>query len=113
MIEKWSVGTQRIYIHTQGWHTFYFLAFMSVTVTWWHTWCSGWRQPSGRWCSLDLVEVQRFVYASSVSADSLLCHFGMEGSCLFDCYELLPGVVLSQPSPFDDQETQLLASSLL
>jgi hypothetical protein len=33
------------------------------------------------------VEVRRFLCASSVSADSLLCHFGMEGSSLFDFYK--------------------------
>jgi hypothetical protein len=60
-----------------------------------------------------LVEVQRFLCTSSVSADSLLCHFDIEGSHLFDFYKPLPGVFVSQPSPFDDQETQLLASSLL
>jgi hypothetical protein len=59
------------------------------------------------------MEVQRFLCASRVSADSLLCHLGMEGSCLFDFNKPLPGVFLSQPSPFDDQETQRLASSLL
>jgi len=60
-----------------------------------------------------LVEVRRFFCASSVSADSLLCHFGMEGSHLLDFHKPLLGVFLSQPSPVDDQETQLLASSLL
>jgi hypothetical protein len=60
-----------------------------------------------------LVEVRLFLCTSSVSADSLLCHFGIEGSHLFDFYKPLPGVFLSQPSPFGDQETQLLASSLL
>jgi hypothetical protein len=48
-----------------------------------------------------------------VSADSLLSPFGMEGSHLFDFYKPLLGVILSQPSPFDDQETNHLASSLL
>jgi len=50
MIEKWSVGKRRMYIHTQGWHTFYFTTFMSVTVTLWCTWRSGWRRPSGWRC---------------------------------------------------------------
>jgi hypothetical protein len=59
-----------------------------------------------------LMEVWRFLSASSVSAHSLLCHFGMEGSCLFDFYKPLPGVILLQPSPFDDPETQHLASCL-
>jgi hypothetical protein len=51
------------------------------------------------------VEVRRFHCASSVSADSLLCHFGMEGSSLFDFHKPLPGVFLSRPSPCGDQET--------
>jgi hypothetical protein len=31
-----------------------------------------------------LVEVRRFLCATRVSVDSLLCHFGMEGSHPFD-----------------------------
>ena len=50
MIEKWSVGTRRMYIHTEGWHTFHFITIMSVSVTWWRTWCSGWRRRSGWRC---------------------------------------------------------------
>jgi len=38
-----------------------------------------------------LVEVQRFLCASSVSADSLLYHFGVEGSRPYDYYKPLPG----------------------
>jgi hypothetical protein len=60
-----------------------------------------------------LVEVRRILCASSVSADSLLCHFGMEGSRPYNHNKLLPGVFLSQPSPFCAQETQHLTSSLL
>jgi len=60
-----------------------------------------------------LLEVRWFHCASSVSADSLLCHFGMEGSCPYDIYKPLPAVILSQPSPWYAQETQLLAFSLL
>jgi hypothetical protein len=60
-----------------------------------------------------LVEVRQLLCASSVSADSLLCHFGMDGSHLFDFYRPLPGVFVMQPSLFDDQECQLLAPSLL
>jgi hypothetical protein len=60
-----------------------------------------------------LVEVCRFLYASSLSADSLLCYFGIEDSCPFDFYKLLQGVFLSQHSPFHAQETQLLTSSHL
>jgi hypothetical protein len=45
-----------------------------------------------------------------MSLDSLLFQFGIEGSRLFDFYEPLPGVCLSQPSPFDDPETEHVAS---
>jgi len=62
---------------------------------------------------LVLAEVRRFLWASSISADFLLWHFGMEGSHPYDLYKPLPGVFVSQPSPFYTQETQLLASSLL
>jgi len=67
------------------------------------------------WVGVPLVlwEVCWFLCASSVSADSLLCHFGMEGSRPYDFYNPLPGVFLSQPSPFYAQKTQLFASSLL
>jgi hypothetical protein len=60
-----------------------------------------------------LEEMQRFRCASSGSANSLLDHFGMEGSRPYDLCKPLPGVFPSQPSPSDAQETQLLASSLL
>jgi hypothetical protein len=59
------------------------------------------------------VEVHLFLSISSVSADSLRCRFGKEGSqtCGFD--EALPGVSVSQPSPCYAQETQHPACSLL
>jgi hypothetical protein len=60
-----------------------------------------------------LVDVRQFLCASRVSADSLRCHFGMEGSRLFDIYKLLPGVFQSQPSPFYAKNTERLASSHL
>jgi hypothetical protein len=60
-----------------------------------------------------LVEVRRFLSASSVSADSLPYYFGMEGSRPYDLCKPLPGVFPSQPSPSDAQQTQLIASSLL
>jgi len=60
-----------------------------------------------------LEEVRRFLCASSGSPDSLLYHFGMEGSWPNDFCKPLPGVIPSQPSTSDAQETQLLASSLL
>jgi hypothetical protein len=58
-----------------------------------------------------LVEVHRILCTSSMSADSLLCNFGMEGGRLFDFDGPLPGVFLSQPLLICTQETQLLASS--
>jgi hypothetical protein len=36
--------------------------------------------------------VRRILSASSVSADSLLYHFGMEGCRRYDFYQPLPGV---------------------
>ena len=45
--------------------------------------------------------------ASSVSVDSLRCHFGKEGSRQFDFLKPSPGVVLLQLSPFYAQENQL------
>jgi len=60
-----------------------------------------------------LVGVWQFLCASSVSADSLLYYFGMDGSWPCDFYKPLPGVFLSLPSTFYAPETQLLASSLL
>ena len=52
------------------------------------------------WAEVALVveEVHLCLCASSVSAESLLCHFGKEGSRLFDFHEPLPGDILSQPS---------------
>jgi hypothetical protein len=48
-----------------------------------------------------------------MSADSLRCHFGKEGSRAFGYDEALLGVFVSQPSPFYAQETQHPASYLL
>jgi len=50
MIENLSIGKRRMYIHTPGWHTFYFITFISVSVTWWRRWPSGGRWHSGRRC---------------------------------------------------------------
>jgi hypothetical protein len=47
------------------------------------------------------VEVHQIVCVSSVSADSLQCHVGKEGSWTFGFDEALPGVFVSLPSPFD------------
>jgi hypothetical protein len=60
-----------------------------------------------------LEDVRQFLCASSGSPYSLLYHFGMEGSRLYDFCTPLPAVFPSQPSPSDAQGTQLLASSLL
>jgi hypothetical protein len=60
-----------------------------------------------------LKEARRFLFTFSGSPDSLLCHFGMEGSRPYDFCKPLPGVFPSQPSRSDAQETQLLSSSLL
>ena len=59
------------------------------------------------------VEVQLFLWVFSVSADSLRCHFGKEGSQTFGFDDALPGVFVSQPSSFCAQETQHPASFLL
>jgi len=55
----------------------------------------------------------QFLRTSSVSAYSLLCHFGKECSRQFDFHEPLLSVFPSQPSPFYAQETQLPAFSVL
>jgi len=50
--------------------------------------------------------------ASSLSVDSLQCHFGMDGSSQFDFHKPSPCVVLSQLSPGCTLEIQHPASSL-
>jgi hypothetical protein len=60
-----------------------------------------------------VVEVHPCLCASSLSVDALVCHFGQEGSRLFDFHEPWQGVFLSQPSPCYPQETKQSASSLL
>jgi len=57
--------------------------------------------------------VSRIHCASSLSADSLRCHFGKEGSRPYHVYEPLPGMILSQLSSVNAEETQLLASSVV
>jgi len=59
------------------------------------------------------LEVHLFLCVCSVSVDSLQCNFGKEGSRTFGFDEALPGVIVSQPSPFCAQETQHPASSHL
>ena len=52
MIEKLSIGKRRMYIHTPGWHTFYFITFRFLTVTRWRRRRSRQRRQSGhRRCS--------------------------------------------------------------
>ena len=46
--------------------------------------------------SVGLEEVHLFLCAFSMSVDSLLCHFGKDGSRQIDFHKPLPGVVLSQ-----------------
>jgi hypothetical protein len=58
-------------------------------------------------------EVHLDLCVSSVSADSLRCHFGKEGSRVFGYDKALLGVFVSQPSPSYAQETQHPTSSLL
>jgi hypothetical protein len=57
-----------------------------------------------------LVEMRRFLCTSSESANSLVYHFGMEGSLPYDFCKQLPDVIPSQPLPFDAQEIQFLES---
>jgi hypothetical protein len=54
-----------------------------------------------------------FLCVSSMSADSLWCHFGKEASRTSGFNEALPGVFVSPPTPFDAQETQHCATSLV
>jgi hypothetical protein len=63
--------------------------------------------------ALVVVEEHLCLCVSSVTADSLLCHFGKEGSHLCDFHESMLGVFLLSPSPSHAQENQFLASSLL
>jgi hypothetical protein len=63
--------------------------------------------------SIGRVEVYLFLRVSSVAVDSLRCHFGKEGIQMGAFEEELPGVFVSPSSPFDAQETEHHASSLL
>jgi len=103
---------ENVYTHTRmAYHHFHNICFrqchLVVQVAFWAEVAIWAEMPPG------LMEVRRCLCASSLSADSLLCHFGMKGSRPFDFYKRLPDVFLSHPSPFYAQETQLLASSLL
>jgi len=57
------------------------------------------------------VEVHLCFCASSVSGDSVPCHYGKGVSGLFDFLETYPGVFPSPPSHCYAQETQLPALS--
>jgi len=59
------------------------------------------------------VEVHLFHCVSSMSVDPLRCHYGKEGSRRLDFEDALPGFLVSQPSPFCEQETQHSALSFL
>jgi len=63
--------------------------------------------------ALAVVEVHLCLCVSSVTADSLLCHFGKQGNHSFDFHYSMPNVFILPPSPLYAQETQLRASSLL
>jgi hypothetical protein len=56
------------------------------------------------------VDVPLFLSVSSMSGDSLLCHFGKEDSRVFGFDEALPSVIVSQLSHFCAQELQHPAS---
>jgi hypothetical protein len=62
---------------------------------------------------LVLLEVQQLLCASSVSGDSELYDFGMEGSWPYDSCKPLPGDSRSQALSCDAQQSLLLVSSLL
>jgi len=53
MIEPSSIGKRRMYIHTPGWHMFYFITFCFHTGIGWRRKRSGRGMPSGqRWGSV-------------------------------------------------------------
>jgi len=60
-----------------------------------------------------LEEVHPFHCVSRLSANSLLSHWGAEGSCRFDFHELLLCVIPSQPWPAHAKANQLPISSVL
>jgi hypothetical protein len=59
------------------------------------------------------MQVHQFLCVSTVSADSLRCHFCKEGSRTFGFDEALLGIIVSQPSPLHALETEYPDSSLL
>jgi hypothetical protein len=60
-----------------------------------------------------VVEVHSWLCVSSISVDSVVCHFGKEGSHLFDFHKQLPGGFPSQPSPYYAMEKHHPVSFLL
>jgi len=54
---------------------------------------------------LGLLEACWFLCTYSVSAESVLSHFGMEGSRPYDFSKPLPGVFVLHPSSFYGHET--------
>jgi hypothetical protein len=63
--------------------------------------------------SADLIEVNPWLYTTSVSANSVLCNIGKKGSHPFDFHKSYMGIFFSQPSYFCTHEIRLAASSLL
>jgi len=59
------------------------------------------------------MEVNLLLCVTSVSADSLQCYFAQEGRQTFGFGQELPGVFVSQPSPFYPRKTHHLAYSHL
>ena len=60
-----------------------------------------------------LVGVSRLLSTLSISAESVLSHFGKEGSCSYDIHRPLQGVIPLQPSPAYAQESPLPAGSVV
>ena len=86
----------------------------------------GFRQEEGSWADVPpvLVEVRRLLCASCVSADTLLCHFGIEGShpfhfiyhCRVSCHRslqlLMPKILHSSLLCFSNFSVRYLNYSL-
>jgi hypothetical protein len=60
-----------------------------------------------------MVEVHPGLCASIMLGACLQCHFGNEGSHMFDFHKPLPGAFRSQPAPCYGWETQQSTSALL
>jgi hypothetical protein len=91
MIEKLSAGKRSMYIQIRVPH----LLFRSFDFSYCHQVA---QVVFWAYMVLVVVEVHMCLCACSVSGDSLRCHFGKEGTHLFDFHVPLPGVFLSQRS---------------